>query len=47
MKEEEIRKLIEDLNLRVSKNYQKMVVKQLSDELRGVIEFEQTNFSKN
>ena len=46
MKEEEIRKLIEDLNLRVSKNYQKMDVKQLSDELREAMEFEQQTFQK-
>jgi hypothetical protein len=46
VKEEEIRKLIEDLNLRVSKNYQKMDVKQLSGELREVMEFEQQTFQK-
>ncbi len=43
---EEIIKLIEDLNLRVSKDYQKMDVKQLSDELREVMEFEQQTFQK-
>ncbi len=43
---EEIVKLIEDLNLRVSKDYQKMDVKQLSDELRKVMEFEQRTFQK-
>ncbi len=43
---EEIVKLIEDLNLRVSKDYQKMDVKQLSDELREVMEFEQQTFQK-
>jgi len=46
VKEEEIRKLIEDLNLRVSKNYQKMDVKHLSDELREAMEFEQQTFQK-
>ncbi len=43
---EEIVKLIEDLNLRVSKDYQKMDVKQLSDELREVMAFEQQTFQK-
>jgi len=43
---EEIPKLIEDLNLRVSKNYQKMNAKQLSAELRAVMEFERQTFQK-
>jgi hypothetical protein len=46
VKEEEIRKLIEELNLRVPKNYQKMDVKQLSNELRETMEFEQQTFQK-
>ena len=46
MKVEEIRKLIEDLNLRVPKNYQKMDVKQISEELREAMEFEQQTFQK-
>lgn len=43
---EEIRKLIEELNLRVSKDYQKMNAKQLSAELREVMEFERQTFQK-
>ena len=43
---EGILKLIEELNLRVPKNYQKMNVKQLSAELRDIMEFEQQTFQK-
>jgi hypothetical protein len=46
MSVEEIRKLIEELNLRVPKDYQKMNVKQLSGELRAVMEFERETFQK-
>jgi hypothetical protein len=46
MSVEEIRKLIEELNLRVSKDYQKMNAIQLSGELREVMEFERQTFQK-
>ena len=46
MSVEEIRKLIEELNLRVPKDYQKMNTKQLSGELRAVMEFERETFQK-
>ena len=46
MSVDEIRKLIEELNLRVSKDYQKMDAKQLSGELREVMEFERQTFQK-
>jgi hypothetical protein len=46
MSVEEIRKLIEELNLRVSKDYQKMNAIQLSSELREVMEFERQTFQK-
>ena len=41
---EEIRKLIEELHLRVPKDFGKMDVKQLGGELRGVMEFERETF---
>jgi hypothetical protein len=43
---DDVRKLIEDLNLRVPKDYQKMDVKKLSGELREVMNFEQQTFQK-
>ena len=43
---EEIRKLIEELNLRVPKDYQKMNVNKLGVELQEVIDFEQKTFQK-
>jgi hypothetical protein len=46
MSVEEIRKLIEELNLRVSRDYQKMNAIQLSSELREVMEFERQTFQK-
>jgi hypothetical protein len=46
MSVEEIRKLIEELNLRVSRDYQKMNAIQLSGELREVMEFERQTFQK-
>ena len=46
MSVEEIRRLIEEMNLRVSKDYQKMEIEQLSRELREVMQFEQTTFQR-
>ncbi len=43
---EEIRKLIEELNLRVPKDYQRMDVNKLGVELRKVMDFEQQTFKK-
>jgi len=43
---EEIRRLIEEMNLRVSKDYQKMKIEQLSRELREAMQFEQTTFQR-
>jgi len=43
---EEIRKLIEELNLRVPKDYQRMDVNKLGIELRKVMDFEQKTFQK-
>ena len=38
---EDIRKLIQELNLRVKKDYQKLTIEQLSKELKESMEFEQ------
>ena len=46
MSVEEIRRLIEEMNLRVSKDYQKMEIEQLSRELREAMQFEQTTFQR-
>ena len=46
MSVEEIRRLIEEMNLRVSKNYQRMDIEQLSRELREAMQFEQTTFQR-
>ncbi len=46
MKVTGILKLIEDLNLRVPKDYQKMDVKQLSGELQEIMKFEQETFQQ-
>ena len=46
MSVKEIRKLIEEINLRVTKDYQKMDTKHLSRELREVMEFERNTFQK-
>ena len=46
MSVEEIRRLIEEMNLRVSKDYQKMEIEQLSRELREAMQFEQTSFQR-
>ena len=43
---EEVRKLIEELNFRVKKDFDKMDVKQLSDELRDIMAFEQETIKK-
>ncbi|MDH3677713.1 MAG: hypothetical protein OEQ12_05360 [Nitrosopumilus sp.] len=46
MSVEEIRKFIEELNLRVSNDYQKMNAIQLSVELRATMEFERNTIQK-
>ena len=46
MKVTGILKLIEELNLRVPKDYQKMNVKQLSVELQEIMKFEQETFQQ-
>ena len=46
MNAEEIRKLIEDVNLREKKNYPEMKIEELSKELREVMAFEQEIFQK-
>ena len=43
---EEVRKLIEELHLRVPKDFAKMNVEQLSGELRGAMEFERQTFKR-
>jgi len=43
---EEVRKLIEELHLRVPKDFAKMNVEQLSGELRGAMEFERQTFQR-
>ena len=46
MSVKEIRKLIEEMNLRVPKDHHKMNTKQLSGELRNVMEFERSTFQR-
>ena len=46
MSVEEIRNLIEEMNLRVSKDRHKMNTEQLSVELRGIMEFERSTFQR-
>lgn len=46
MKDEKIEKLIEEINLRESKNYQKMEIEQLSEELRDAMSYEIEIFQK-
>ncbi len=46
MSVEEIRRLIEEMNLRVSKDYQKINIEQLSRELREVMQFERQTFQR-
>ena len=43
---EEIQKIIEEVNLRVIKDYKRMNITQISAELRDVMEFERRIFSK-
>jgi len=43
---EEIRRLIEEMNLRVSKDYQKINIEQLSRELREAMQFERQTFQR-
>ncbi|MFB5617108.1 MAG: hypothetical protein ACE5Q4_00390 [Nitrosopumilus sp.] len=46
MKDEDVRKLIDEVNQREKKDYQKMNIEELSGELRGVMEFERSIFEK-
>lgn len=46
MTTDEIRKLIQDLNLRVKKDYEKLGIEQLSKELKESMEFEQQTFQR-
>ena len=46
MSVEEIRRLIEEMNLRVSKDYLKMNIEQLSRELREAMQFESQTFQR-
>lgn len=43
---DDISKLIEELHLRVPKDVKKMNIPQLSNELRGIMEFERHTFQK-
>lgn len=43
---EQIRKLVEELHLRLPKEFLKMDIKQLSNELRSILEFEQEIYKK-
>lgn len=43
---DDISKLIEELHLRVPKDFKKMDITQLSNELRGIMEFERQTFQK-
>ncbi|MDH3277712.1 MAG: hypothetical protein OEL77_04090 [Nitrosopumilus sp.] len=43
---DEIRQIIEKLHLRVPKDFKKMSIPQLSNELRGIMEFERQTFQK-
>ncbi len=43
---DEIRKLLEEMNFRVPKDYQKMDITQLSGELRNVMELERQTFQR-
>ena len=43
---EDIKKLIEEINLRKPKNYEKMKIEEVSEELHRVMEFEQYIFKK-
>lgn len=46
MKGDDIRKLIDEVNQREKKDYQKMDIEELSGELRGAMEFERSIFEK-
>lgn len=46
MTTEEVQKIIEEMNLRVKKNYQLMTVEQISRELRESMDFERKTFQK-
>ena len=43
---EDIKKLIEEINLRKPKNYEKMEIEEISKELHSVMEFEQKTLEK-
>ena len=43
---EDIKKLIEEINLRKSKNYEQMKIEQISKELHNTMEFEQNVLKK-
>ncbi|MFQ5440107.1 MAG: hypothetical protein ACE5DL_01450 [Nitrosopumilaceae archaeon] len=43
---EEIQKIIEEVNLRVSKDYQKMDINQISNEFRAIMEYERQTFQR-
>ena len=43
---DEVKGLIEELHLRVPKDYRKMELNQISIELRGIMEFERQTFQK-
>ena len=43
---EDIKKLIEEINLRKPKNYEQMSVEEISKELHNVMEFEQNILKK-
>ena len=43
---EKIKKLIEEINLRKPKNYEKMKIEQISEELHNIMKFEQNILKK-
>ena len=43
---EDVKELIEEINSRKPKNYEKMSIEEISDELHRVMEFEQTILKK-
>ena len=43
---EDIKKLIEEINLRKSKNYEQMKIEEISKEIHSVMEFEQNILEK-
>ena len=44
---EDIKKLIEEINLRKSKNYKQMKIEEISKEIHNTMEFEQNVLKKN